>query len=121
MQLDESVFWTGSTSVLKYINNEDKRFHTFVANRISTISEVLRPSQWRHVGSKDNPADAASRGMKVPDFLKNHRWLEDPGFLWRSEEDWPENSVDAVKMYSDDPEVRKDVLVNSTIRRTQCY
>lgn len=37
IQLDESVFWTDSTSVLKYINNEDRRFHTFVANRISAI------------------------------------------------------------------------------------
>lgn len=71
LHLDESVFWTDSTSVLKYINNEDKRFNTFVANRITTIREVSRPCQWKHVGTKDNPADAASRGMKIPDFLKS--------------------------------------------------
>lgn len=27
-----SVFWTDSTSVLKHLNNEDRHFHTFVAN-----------------------------------------------------------------------------------------
>ncbi len=86
-----------------------------MANRISTVREVSRPSQWRHVGSKDNPADAASRGMKVPDFLKNHSWLEGPSFLWKSEEDWSENFVDDVKVDSDDPEVRKDAFVNSTV------
>lgn len=84
IQLDESAFWTDSTSVLKYINNEDKRFHTFVSNRISTIGEVSSPSQWRHIGSKENPANAASRGMKVPDLLKNQSWLKGPSFLWKS-------------------------------------
>lgn len=62
---EDSVFWTDSTSVLKYFNNEDRHFHTFVANRISTISETSEPSQWRHVRSKDNPADDASQGVKV--------------------------------------------------------
>lgn len=57
VQVEDSVFWTDSTSVLKYLNNEDRRFHTFVANRISTIREASEPSQWRHVGSKDNPAE----------------------------------------------------------------
>lgn len=84
IQLDKSVFWTDSTSVLKYISNEDKHFHTFVANRISTIREVSSPSQWRHVGSKENPADAVSRGMKVPDLLKNQSWLKGPSFRWKS-------------------------------------
>lgn len=37
LELSQSVFWTDSTSVLKYIGNEDKRFHMFVANRVSAI------------------------------------------------------------------------------------
>jgi hypothetical protein len=32
LPLAESYFWTDSTSVLKYIRNENSRFHTFVAN-----------------------------------------------------------------------------------------
>ena len=28
--LEESVFWTDSTAVLRYIANKTKRFHTFV-------------------------------------------------------------------------------------------
>lgn len=35
LELGQFVFWTDSTSVLKYISNEDKRFHTFVANSFS--------------------------------------------------------------------------------------
>ncbi len=55
LQLQESVFWTDSTSVLKYVMNEDKRFHTFVANRVSIIREATKTSQWRYVGTKENP------------------------------------------------------------------
>lgn len=105
VQVEDSVFWTDSTSVLKYLNNEDRRFHTFVANRISTIREASEPSQWRHVGSKDNPADDASRGMKVSEFLNKTRWLEGPAFLWRPEEDWPKTVLD-ISLDSDNQEVR---------------
>ena len=45
LPLEKACFWTDSTSVLKYIRNEDRRFQTFVANRIATIrnnSEVAQ-------------------------------------------------------------------------------
>lgn len=35
MHLTDSVFWTDSASVLKYIRNETSRFKVFVANRVS--------------------------------------------------------------------------------------
>ena len=41
----ESVFWTDSTCVLSYIQNESRRFQTFVANRISKIRDVSEPTQ----------------------------------------------------------------------------
>lgn len=46
LQLDSSAFWIDSTSVLKYIFNEDRRFQTFMANRILTIRETSEPAQW---------------------------------------------------------------------------
>ncbi|XP_041920573.1 uncharacterized protein LOC121684581 [Alosa sapidissima] len=56
LPLQESVFWTDSTSVLKDIMNEDKRFHTFVANRVSAIRAATKTSQWRYVNTKENPS-----------------------------------------------------------------
>ena len=41
----QSVFWTDSMSVLRYIKNENKRFHTFVAKRIATIRDGSSPDQ----------------------------------------------------------------------------
>ncbi|XP_039608830.1 uncharacterized protein LOC120528756, partial [Polypterus senegalus] len=55
MPLQESTFWTDSTTVLKYISNESTRFKTFVANRISVIRDHSQPSQWRYVTSVLNP------------------------------------------------------------------
>lgn len=78
-----------STSVLKYIMNEDKRLHTFVANRILAFSGATRTAQLRYVSSKENPADVASRGMRVGDFIHDNRWIEGPKFLCKPKEDWP--------------------------------
>ena len=57
LQLDQSIFWTDSTTMLKYIKNETKRFQTFVANRISLVRDATDVSQWRYVGTKENPAN----------------------------------------------------------------
>ena len=39
------------------MKNEDKRFRTFVANRISIIRETSSLEQWHYVNTDDNPAD----------------------------------------------------------------
>ena len=81
MPLLESVFWTDSTSVLKYIRNETSRFKTFVANRVSEILSMSTPSQWRYVDTLSNPADLASRGTRVESFLRSDVWVSGPKFL----------------------------------------
>ncbi|XP_071954122.1 uncharacterized protein [Antedon mediterranea] len=88
-QVHKVVFWTDSTSVLRWISNESAHFHTFVANRIHTIRESSESSQWRYVESKCNPADDASRGLDFRHLVQSQRWLNGPDFLWKSEENWP--------------------------------
>ena len=48
IKVEKSTFWT-STAVLQYNHNEDKRFRTFVANRISMIPDRCEPYQWRYI------------------------------------------------------------------------
>jgi hypothetical protein len=57
--------WTHSIVVLGYINNEAKRFHIFVANRVQQIRDITQPEQWHHIRTHENPADIASRGISV--------------------------------------------------------
>ncbi|XP_045076512.1 uncharacterized protein LOC121564685 isoform X2 [Coregonus clupeaformis] len=40
-------FWTDSKVVLGYINNDARRFHVFVANRIQRIKSTTDSKQWR--------------------------------------------------------------------------
>lgn len=110
MPLHESVFWTDSTSVLRYIKNEDKRFHTFVANRIAVIRDATAASQWRYVGSKENPADVASRGLKTAEFIQDRR-IEGPKFLYRQQMEWPANMTDVEETH--DPEIKMDLAVHA--------
>ena len=49
-------FWTLIRVVIGYINNETKRFHTLVANRIQQIHDHTGPQQWQYIESKSNPS-----------------------------------------------------------------
>ena len=61
----KQFFWTDSKVVLGYINNDAKRFHTFVANRVQIIRSNTDTKKWRHIDTKNNPADHASRGLSA--------------------------------------------------------
>ncbi|XP_039503038.1 uncharacterized protein LOC120459480 [Pimephales promelas] len=111
MDLQESVFWTDSTSVLKYINNETSRFKVFVSNRVSEILKISNASQWRYVSTLTNPADLASRGVKVQSLLKTDAWFRGPDFLHDPESKWPQNPETLEHTLIGDPEV-KAVMVN---------
>lgn len=67
------MLWTDTTSVLKYIKNEDKSFLTFVANIISAMREIATPLQWRYIPTSQNPAGCCSRAVKK---LRMDQWTK---------------------------------------------
>lgn len=79
----KEIFWVDSKVVLGYLNNEAKRFQTFVANRVQEIRDITDPSSWYYVESKSNPSDEASRGVTAKRFVSSSRWLQGPEFLWK--------------------------------------
>ena len=85
-KISKATFWSDSQTILQYINNESKRFQTYVANRVAEIREVTSPDQWRHCPGKVNPADDALRGLKPRKICCQHRWRRGPEFLWEAEE-----------------------------------
>lgn len=84
MKIDEEFYWTDSQVVLGYINNDARRFHTFVANRVQLIRDNSDPSQWHYVDTSENPADHASRGLSASG-IQSTNWLRGPKFLWEQE------------------------------------
>ena len=98
----QEVFWTDSMVVLCYVNNDARRFHVFVANRIQRIKDSTRPDQWRHVSSEDNPADHVSRGLRAKELIASN-WFSGPDFLWH--EELPSGDVRVGDTAVEDPEV----------------
>ena len=77
--------WLDSTVALHWIRGEG-RYRQFVANRVSKINQHPEIS-WRHVPTKENPADIASRGGHLSNkslWWNGPEWLDDP-------EKWPDN------------------------------
>ena len=106
LKFDRTAFWTDSTAVLQYIKNKDKRFYTFVANRLAMIHDGSELSQWNYVPTNINPADNISRGLTMKELLNNERWFRGPAFLWENKSSWPINPVSLANISDEDPELR---------------
>ncbi|XP_061432402.1 uncharacterized protein LOC133358195 isoform X1 [Lethenteron reissneri] len=82
VKLDAVKFYMESKVVLGYINNQTRRFYTYISNRVGRIRRSTQPEQWNYVPTDRNPADFATRS--VPAFLLNQTiWLTGPAFLLR--------------------------------------
>src|SRR5208282_2306397 len=75
------TFWTDSMNVLCWICNHSRSFKPFVANRVGEIQTSTNPEQWKHVSTKQNPADLASRGTAALDLVHDSMWWTGPEFL----------------------------------------
>ena len=100
----KEYFWTDSKVVLGYINNDARRFHTFVANRVQKIRHSTSPQQWLYVPTDKNPADGASRGKTVNELLTSN-WFTGPMFLWEKEIPAPRDVIPDLSV--GDPEIKR--------------
>ncbi|XP_064641960.1 uncharacterized protein LOC135496529 [Lineus longissimus] len=105
-----NIYWTDSKVVLGYINNEARRFHIFVANRVQRIRDSTEVNQWRYVSTHENPADLASRGCSAEE-IESSDWLVGPAFLRKDE--IPIDKATTPQLLSDDPDVKKIHAVNT--------
>ncbi|XP_037931721.1 uncharacterized protein LOC119666512 [Teleopsis dalmanni] len=103
----ESYYWTDSEIVLYWINSLPAKHQQFVANRTAAIQDLSAPSQWRHVSSRLNPADALSRGIKPSQLQTHNLWFYGPMFLHGREDMWPEEFNKALCNQPDNAELKK--------------
>ena len=73
-------YWTDSMNVLWWIHRPSRTFKPFVANRIGEIHSDSDPVQWRHVPTKENPADLLTRGLTVEELASKELWWEGAKF-----------------------------------------
>ncbi|XP_051162407.1 uncharacterized protein LOC127282276 [Leptopilina boulardi] len=82
-------YWSDSQIVLSWLQGHPSRWKPFVANRVSEIHSLAKEIPWRHVPSKDNPADCATRGFTVDELLNSTLWWHGPVWLLKSPDNWP--------------------------------
>jgi hypothetical protein len=87
MSIDETFYWTDSMTVLRYLNNRETRYKTFVANRVGKILDHSSEDMCHHLRSEENPADIPSRGMEAHKekwefYHKGAHFLDLPQGLW---------------------------------------
>nr|XP_054775476.1 uncharacterized protein LOC129283920 [Lytechinus pictus] len=111
--ITKSTFWTDSMIVLNYIQNKEKRFHTFVSNRLAIIHNATETDQWYHIDSTLNPADILSRGIPASQLKESSRWLNGPEFLQQPQEFWPTFPSEKQGIDDDDPEVKRTKGMNA--------
>ncbi|GFV91256.1 hypothetical protein TNCV_897751 [Trichonephila clavipes] len=56
-------------------NSSPHQLKTFVANRVSKIQVLSANYQWKHISSRDNPADLISRGVNPSDLEHLELWV----------------------------------------------
>ena len=105
----KQYFWTDSKVVLGYINNDAKRFHTFVANRVQVIRSNTDIKEWRYIDTKNNPADHASRGLNAEELMKSN-WFSGPSLLWEKEIPSTKEEIPNIQI--------GDLEVKATVRAT---
>ncbi|GFY13307.1 DUF1758 domain-containing protein [Trichonephila clavipes] len=103
--------WTDSTIALAWIKTEPYKLKTFVSNRVAEIQALSKDYHWKHVSSKDNPADLISRGCNVDELLKNEMWLSDPDLRTDEYED---------NQLFPDPSYRDELKCAVTLSMTEC-
>ncbi|GBN66142.1 hypothetical protein AVEN_116987-1 [Araneus ventricosus] len=73
-------FRTDSKITLHWINGSNKRWKSFVSNRVPEIQSLCDTIAWAHCPGEQNPADFLSRGVSVEILLNGDLWWKGPQF-----------------------------------------
>jgi len=121
IKFERVIAWSDSTVALAWIKSQTAQLKTFVANRVAQIQRTTTPDMWRHVPTKENPADCASRGLSPKELADHVQWWMGPTFLRLSEDYWP--STEAVMSTNESREEQletKVITLITTKTLTEC-
>lgn len=114
IQLDvkRRYFWTDSTIILSWISSPSTKWKTFVAHRVSEIQCKTSYMEWRHIDTKENPADIISRGYYPSKLAETSVWWSGPQWLEMNCQDWPMFSKSTVNTNLEYvvPECKEDAI-----------
>ena len=82
------ICFSDAQVVLSWLNRPPENWTPFVSNRVRKITDFIPACNWFFVGTKENPADLATRGITVESFIGavGKFWLNGPAFMQCDEE-----------------------------------
>ncbi|XP_055605866.1 uncharacterized protein LOC129754035 [Uranotaenia lowii] len=89
LPVSERFLWSDSTTVLSWLRSDSRRYHQYVSCRVGEILRNSSINEWRHVPTKLNVADEATKWNAEPSFSPQCRWFTGPEFLRKPECEWP--------------------------------
>lgn len=104
--------WSDSAVVLGWLNKSPNSLNVFVSNRVSKISSLIKPSHWRYVDTKSNPADLLSRGVPPNELVTDQMWWKGPPWLSLEPALWPRRPD--INLSRELPELRPSVILLAT-------
>lgn len=105
--------WTDSSIVLAWLSSHPSRWKTFIANRVSEILTIMDRDQWSHVGSKENPADPASRGTQPSECVENTLWSHGPWWLYLEKINYGKNESKDTNLEERMPKIKTHFTTNN--------
>ncbi|XP_043279309.1 uncharacterized protein [Venturia canescens] len=108
------VGFDGGPALDKYVSQQAASFRGQSCRRYPRETDG---AEWRHVRSKDNPADLISRGLLPNEFMDRLDWKFGPVWLSEDVNSWPKSEL---TVPSDIPEMRKaQCFLTATIDKGQ--
>ncbi|XP_031348314.1 uncharacterized protein LOC116174518 [Photinus pyralis] len=114
--------YTDSTIVLAWLKTEPSKLKTFVANRVTKIQDSTSNAVWKHVPTKENPADIISRGALPSELAELHMWWHGPTFLLLPDSQGPSQpDVTPLKDIPDLKAIQITCLIANTIPKLDIF
>ena len=89
-EFSEVIIFSDSSTVLAWIADWRRKFHTFKNFRLKKIRLLSKVSEWNHIGTKNNPADTASKGLNADDSSGWMLFHHGPEFFQQERARWAE-------------------------------
>ena len=93
LEVKDCKYWSDNICTLYWIRRHARQTDVYVGHRVTEISDLTRPQEWRHCPTDLNPADIPTRGCSAEELKMLNVWWHAPEFLRLPEDKWPDKPI----------------------------